>query len=639
VRVANPGKKLADFVPGEALENTYTIYRNALPAGAPSADFKVISHVEQLARSSCARNSGGRLWCGTCHNPHEPLATAVESYRSRCLSCHTAVLPAHHPAKDSDCMACHMPRRDAKDGGHTAFTDHRIQRRPDTPVDLPSDSEIAAWREPPPELQERNLGIAYIDVGMQRHSAPFVIRGYRALTEVQNQFADDSVLFKWIGEALLLGKQTADAKLAFERALELDPDSALAEASAASPYIQEGDDRPAIAHLRRAMDLDPLSLPTASTLIGLYRNEGQTEAASELSNQIQMAMTEHAGPSSFAANGSPATMSEAAFKNIQVLKGIPADQLIPAMQFMSSSLGVECGFCHVEDHFEKDDKKAKQTARKMMRMMFDLNSTSFLGQREITCYSCHRGSPDPANTPILASARLRNAQPDPAREAGLPKSLPTVKQLLDRYVGALGGAAAIQKVSSRVQRGSMSSSGGQVRIEIYAESPKKWAFIRHLPAADSIAAFDGNSGWSVIPQRPLREMPEADVDGARMDADLQFPLHIQSFFPDLRVEYPEVIGARAAYVLFATKDRRPAAKLYFDQQSGLLARTIRYGDSPLGLNPLQIDYADYREVSGVQLPFQVILRQPGGSSTIQFDEIHENVPIDSAIFSRPPVKP
>jgi len=142
-------------------------------------------------------------------------------------------------------MACHMPRRDAKDGGHTAFTDHRIQRRPDTPVDLPSDSEIAAWREPSPELQERNLGIAYIDVGMQRHSAPFVIRGYRALTEVQNQFANDSVLFKWIGEALLLGKQTADAKLAFERALELDPDSALAEASAASPYIQEGDDRPA----------------------------------------------------------------------------------------------------------------------------------------------------------------------------------------------------------------------------------------------------------------------------------------------------------------------------------------------------------------------------------------------------------
>ena len=305
-------------------------------------------------------------------------------------------------------MACHMPRRDAKDGGHTAFTDHRIQRRPDTPVDLPSDSEIAAWREPSPELQERNLGIAYIDVGMQRHSAPFVIRGYRALTEVQNQFANDSVLFKWIGEALLLGKQTADAKLAFERALELDPHSALAEASAASPYIQEGDDRPAIAHLRRAMDLDPLSLPTASTLIGLYRNEGQTEAASELSNRIQMAMTEHAGPSSFAANGSPATMSEAAFKNIQVLKGIPADQLIPAMQFMSSSLGVECGFCHVEDHFEKDEKKAKQTARKMMQMMW-LKLHNFLGQREITCYSCHRGSLDPANTPILASARLRNA--------------------------------------------------------------------------------------------------------------------------------------------------------------------------------------------------------------------------------------
>src|SRR5271155_5130867 len=91
--------------------------------------------------------------------------------------------------------------------------------------------------------------------------------------------------------------------------------------------------------------------------------------------------------------------AEEQFKNIQVLKGIPADQLIPAMQFITASLGVECEFCHVEGAREKDDKKTKQTARKMMEMMFTINADNFDGHREVTCYSCHRGSADPVGMP------------------------------------------------------------------------------------------------------------------------------------------------------------------------------------------------------------------------------------------------
>src|SRR5271166_6881918 len=91
--------------------------------------------------------------------------------------------------------------------------------------------------------------------------------------------------------------------------------------------------------------------------------------------------------------------AEEQFKNIQVLKGIPADQLIPAMQFITASLGVGCDFCHVEGAFEKDDKKPKQTARKMMEMMFAINKDNFEGHREVNCYSCHRGGIDPVGTP------------------------------------------------------------------------------------------------------------------------------------------------------------------------------------------------------------------------------------------------
>src|SRR5215475_4443924 len=69
--------------------------------------------------------------------------------------------------------------------------------------------------------------------------------------------------------------------------------------------------------------------------------------------------------------------AEEQFKNIQTLKGIPADQLIPTMQFISASLGVECEYCHVQGAFEKDDKKTKGYARGMIDMMFDINKNHF----------------------------------------------------------------------------------------------------------------------------------------------------------------------------------------------------------------------------------------------------------------------
>jgi len=637
-RVANPGKKLSDFVPGQALEDTYTIYRNAVPEGSTAGEFKVISHVEQLALSSCARNSGGHLWCATCHNPHEKMPESVEYYRSRCLSCHASNFSGSHPPKDSDCLGCHMPRRDAKDGGHTAFTDHRIQRRPEAQSDPPSNAGIAAWREPAADLQKRNLGIAYIDVGMQRHSSAFVIQGYRDLTEVQGQFADDSDFFKWIGEALLLAKQTTDAKFAFERALQLDPNSALTEASVAAPYIQEGDDTRAIAHLQRAVTLDPLFLPAASTLIGLYEKEGKPNEAAALSAKIKTAMEEQTVADQTAKKASTSESqnnAEDVFKNIKVLKGIPSEQLVPAMEFMASSLGVECSFCHVEGHFEKDDKKKKKTAREMMQMMFAVNASTFDNRRVVTCYSCHRGSPKPVATPILDAEIQSNPDFSSTGTQALTTNLPTANQLIDAYVRALGGAAAIEKIRSRVEKGVTNVSGKSVSVELYTQSPDKQALVRHLPEGDSVIAFNGHAGWIGIPGRPVRDMHTTEIEATRIDANLQFALHIRDIFPDLRIDYPEKIDNRDAEVLFCFREERTVAKLYFDRQTGLLVRLMRFDDSPLGVNPSQIDYADYRDVDGVQVPFRLTISRPEMNSTVQFSVVQQNVAIGAVKFAKP----
>jgi photosynthetic reaction center cytochrome c subunit len=637
-RVPNPGKKLSDFVPGQPLENTYTVYHNVVPAGASAGDFKVISHVEQLALSACARNSDGKLWCGTCHNPHAKPVDALQYYRARCLSCHTSSFPASHPSKESDCLQCHMPKRDAKDGGHAAFTDHRIQRRPEVMAESSANTAIAPWREPAPDLQKRNLGIAYIDIGMQRHSSPCVIQGYRMLTEVQQQFRDDSDFFKWIGEALLLGKRTSDAKFAFERALQLDPDSALTEASAAAPFLQEGDAPGAIAHLERAVALDPLNLPTASTLIGLYRSQGKPAEAAALSEKIKVAMSEGSSSAQTMEQNSPADSQkrvEEVFKNIQVLKGIPSGQLLPAMQFMSSALGVECSFCHVEGHFERDDKKTKKNARDMMQMMFALNKVDFNGKREVTCYSCHRGTQKPVATPVIG----KEVPPDPGASDSetykLPANLPTVAQLIDNYIHALGGPAAIGNVTSRVQKGTAIIGGQSVRVEDFTEAPGRHALVRHLAGGDNVEIFDGRVGWIGVTGRSSHEIHGAELEAIRIEADLQFPLHIQTTLPELRVEYPEKIDGREVNVLYGVGKNGRVVKFYFDEQSSLLVRLTFYVDSPLGRNPLQFDFADYRDVDGVQIPFRITCSRPGSSWTSQLDEVRQNIPIDAAKFANP----
>ena len=93
------------------------------------------------------------------------------------------------------------------------------------------------------------------------------------------------------------------------------------------------------------------------------------------------------------------------------------------MQFITASLGVECNFCHVQGASEKDIKKPKVIARKMMAMMFTINKESFEGHREVTCNTCHRGSPHPITTPpIDPEAELAAMNGDQAKASSGPNT-------------------------------------------------------------------------------------------------------------------------------------------------------------------------------------------------------------------------
>jgi hypothetical protein len=332
--------------------------------------------------------------------------------------------------------------------------------------------------------------------------------------------------------------------------------------------------------------------------------------------------------------------AEEQFKNIQVLKGIPAEQIFPTMQFITASLGVECDFCHVQNAFEKDDKKTKQTARKMMEMMFAINKADFEGHREVTCYSCHRGSANPQAIPAVMTEEPAAAQPKEAMSGPRPADAkdnagPPAAQLVDKYLQAVGGQAAIDKVSSCVMKGTIEFGGKSMPIDIYSKDPDKRISFTHLPDGDSVTAFNGQEGWLASPGHPLREMHGSDLDGAAMDADLHLATHLKTMFSEMAVRGTQKIGDHEAYVVVGQREGKPPVRLHFDEQSGLLVRMVRFGDTALGWLPTQIDYADYRDANGVKIPYRWTVARPNGRFTIQLSDVNQNIPVDNAKFAKP----
>jgi len=332
-------------------------------------------------------------------------------------------------------------------------------------------------------------------------------------------------------------------------------------------------------------------------------------------------------------------LAEEEYKNIQVLKGIPAEQLIPTMQFIAASLGVECEHCHVEHANDKDDKKPKLTARKMITMMMAINKENFEGHREVTCYSCHRGSIKPVATPIITSDNPRTEEAAGERPGEVKPALPTADQLLDKYLAAIGGAEKLQKITTRVQKGTLTAFGDQhFPVDIYSKAPDKRHSVMHLKNGDSVTAFDGKQGWLSIPGR-LHMMSAAENDAVRIDADLYFSVHLKSLYQKFTVDSGEKIEGHDTYLVVGEGEGKPPLRLYFDKESGLLLRLIRYAETALGRNPTQIDYADYREADGVKMPFRWTLARPGNRFTIQIDQVQQNVPVDDSKFVPPPPPP
>jgi len=350
---------------------------------------------------------------------------------------------------------------------------------------------------------------------------------------------------------------------------------------------------------------------------------------------------------------SPAAGKKAgeAFKNVttSTLKELSVDDFVASMGLISANLGLDCADCHPNAGTDKADfvidTPRKITTRRMVEMVATINRTTFAGVQRVTCWTCHHGRITPATTISLdAWYDVPNIELDDTvrQEQGLP----TADQVLDKYVAALGGAQRLASVTSFVATGSAigyGELGGNAEFTLFAKSPSQRAILisyKDTQRPSSSWTFDGRSGWIKTPRGLLGEyeLIGSELDGARFEAQLAFPGQLKQALSNWRGSATRSLGDRDFVVVQGTGPRGFLATLYFDPKTNLLSRLVRYGPSPIGRMPTQIDYADYREVGGVKFPFEYKFTWLDGRYTAKLSKIETNVAIDATKFGRPAAK-
>lgn len=343
-------------------------------------------------------------------------------------------------------------------------------------------------------------------------------------------------------------------------------------------------------------------------------------------------------------------MADDVFKNIQVLRGLTVDEFMGTMGFISASLAMNCSDCHdpTDAASYALENPRKQTARRMIVMVDALNKANFGGRRVVTCYSCHRGADRPKITPSLVE-QYSPPPPDDPNEVEIARTprpnAASADQVFDRFVQALGGAQSVGAVKSFVARGTYAgfdTLDEKVPVDIYAKAPNQRTTVVHLGAgaADNVRVFDGRNAWitsaGTLMPIPVVPLTTGELEGAKLEAALVFPGQIKQLLKDWRTGFPATaIDGKPVDVVQGSQADNTPVKFYFERETGLLIRVVRYTSTRLGFNPVQVDYADYRAVSGVKAPFKVTTTWTDGRSIIELSELQANASVDAARFAKP----
>jgi photosynthetic reaction center cytochrome c subunit len=350
-------------------------------------------------------------------------------------------------------------------------------------------------------------------------------------------------------------------------------------------------------------------------------------------------------PAAQAPAAQTALLSDQVLKNIQVLKGVPIDTFFESMGLFASSMGGDCTYCHSKQAVFNRDAFAEvtpriQRARQMIVMMNTINKTYFAGQTKVTCFTCHRAAYTPETAPRFTlqygtppeEPNMINFVDDPRADAG---------KVLDRYLEAIGGAGRLAKVASFTGKGTYAgfdTGFKEVPVEVFGKAPNQRTTIVHMDYGNNVRVFDGRNGWFAGPDAPvpLEQLTSGVLDAARLEALVAFPAGIKQAYSQWKVG-GTIIDDKDVTIVQGSSPNSGLlpVNFYFDSTTGLLVRVVRWNETPVGPNPTQIDYDDYRDVAGIKMPHTWTVSLTYMQMTIKLDSLQANASVDAAKFARP----
>ena len=287
---------------------------------------------------------------------------------------------------------------------------------------------------------------------------------------------------------------------------------------------------------------------------------------------------------------------------------MPAEQMGKVMNIMSASVGVNCQFCHDGFDFAKERVAHKDIARKMIEMTFELNNKHFEGRNEVTCFTCHRGQSHPSNMVLLDPVAT-------SRNVRQPETVPTVDEIISKYIDALGGPQNLGGIKSRHTVAKRIEPNGSIEPEeLWQSADGTYRLVTTYKTAVVIEMFDGKNAS----KKANDDVIELKVDEAlqiEREAKIPFGINVQSPFENLSFTRIEQIDDRRVFVLTALGPNKIRERLYFDEQTCLLARRTASIPTVLGEFLYQVDYQEYKLFDGVQLPTTLHFSVPNISWT------------------------
>ena len=336
-------------------------------------------------------------------------------------------------------------------------------------------------------------------------------------------------------------------------------------------------------------------------------------------------------------------MTQDVFKSVTVLRDIPVDTFFDAMGMFANAMGNDCTFCHSPQAALDRAKFAEvtprmQRARQMIGMMQAINKQYFGSTPRVTCFTCHHGNQSPRSDPNIALQYSAPEEDPNARDFATDATL-SAEKTFERYLQAIGGLDRLAKLTSFSAKGTYSgfdTGFEKVPVEIFAKAPNQYMTVVHMAAGTSVRTCNGNSGWLAGPDTPIPivTLTAGNLDRARLEALVAFPSAIKQAYPHWRVGRAVLNDEEVTVIQGIDDNRQPIANLYF-APSGLLVRTVRWTLTPVGFVPTQIDYSDFRDVSGVKVPFHRTVSQTFMQMNVELTDVQPNVPLDAAKFARP----